>query len=606
MTINTLKVTDLEFDTIKANLKEWMKTHSNFTDFEYEASGLSSMLDVLAYNTHYNAVLANFMTNEMFLDTALKRSSVVSHAKSLGYKPRSIVGSRAKVSITINSVLTKNGESIPDVFVIRRGTKFTTSVGNSTFQFVTLYDYSAARVGGTYIFPSIDLIQGEYNSYAWQVTSNEYSVKYVIPNTNVDTSTIRLEVYDTNTSINHSIWKQANTLLDIIDITDKIYFVQESSNSRHEIYFGNGVTSVLPQVGNVIRIEYITSSGANTNGVKIFHPQDSISHDGNSSVIGNVSVVTMQESVGGANIESISEIKHFASNHFAVQNRAVTGNDYAAIIRENFTNVAAIKVWGGEDNIPKHFGAVFICIKPHQGDYLTSREEKEISSFLAQKNIMNQKMIYVKPDYLYIIIDSTIYYTPSMVSSFTDIGLVVKSNITQYSTTHLEKFSEIFRHSALTGIIDSSDYAIQSNITKVKIAKILNPILNKNVSYKLNFGNRIKSEGVTVFSTPFNIAGIQSSVTFSNRGTDIIVGYLNSSNQYIVISKVGNIDYTTGLITITDITISSINTNDLIVSAIPYSVDIVSSENNICIINPTDITVNVMVDSLTNRNLVTS
>jgi len=507
MTINTLKVTDLEFDTIKANLKSWMKTNSNFTDFEYEASGLSSMLDVLAYNTHYNSVLANFMANEMFLDTSLKRSSVISHAKALGYKPRSVVGARATISIVVNSLNLNTGYTAPDVFIIRRGTRFVSSVGNSSYQFVAFSDYSAAKVGTTYTFPEIEIIQGEYNSYAWIVNSTEYSTKYVIPNVNCDTSTVKLEVYDNNTSLNHTSWTQATTLLDIVDKTDKIYFVQESANGRHEIYFGNGTTSSMPLVGNVIRIEYITSSGDGANGVHSFYVQDAITHDGNLAITGNVTLTTLSSSTGGASIENINEIKYFAANHFAVQNRAVTSSDYEAIIRENFSNVASIKVWGGEDNNPKQFGSVFVCIKPHYGEFITEREQKTISALLAQKSIMNQKIRYVNPSYIYIDVDCYSYYTPSMVSAFTDLSLIIKANILSYSNSSLEKFSEVYRHSVLTNLIDSADPAIKSNITKVKMVKLLSPMLNKSTTYTINYANAIKSDAFSVMSSYFSVAG---------------------------------------------------------------------------------------------------
>ena len=326
--MTTLNTTQLNFEEIKTNLREWMRQDSNFTDYDYEASGLSFLLDVLAYNTHYNAVLANFMANEMFIDTAQKRSSVLSHAKGVGYRPHGYIGARAHLSVVLTT-----GGSAPS-YVIPRGTKFTTSINNKFYSFVTAKDYAASLASGTYTFPDVEVVEGSFNAYAWVVADADYTVKYEIPNARPDITTMVMRVYPNSTDLaNPTYFFHSDTLIDVIETT-KVFFTQEIDNEKMEFYFGNGVSvGVLPAPGSVINLEYVTSHGVEANGASEFSLVDQLP-------IGITAVVTASgPSFGGSDAEDIEEIRYNASKHFTVQNRAVTAFDYRAIINEQFHNI---------------------------------------------------------------------------------------------------------------------------------------------------------------------------------------------------------------------------------------------------------------------------
>jgi hypothetical protein len=453
-----VKVTELDFELIKENLKTWMREQSNFTDFDYEASGLSFVLDVLSYNTHYNAILANFMANEMFLDTALKRGSVISHAKSLGYHPKSVHSARQNISIVINDLSLATGFTAPDNFIIRRGTAFITQIESGLYQFVTEKDYAAPKaLDGSYTFSNIEIVEGIFNSFAYKVESSEYNVKYTLPVHSCDISTLKIFIHDNASALSSEQYNHTSTIFDL-DSASNVFFTQETNDGLTEFYFGNGVIGKRPAVGNFIRAEYISSNGAAGNGAKSFAAASNISSNNIDEIRARTYTINIVDNTkpsnGGSNAESIDEIKYYASNHFTVQNRAVTKRDYEAIVRENFFNIDSIKVWGGEENVPPHYNAVFICVKPANTNYLTDYEKEQIREILRSKIIMNMKTIFSDPEYLNLIVDSTIYYSPSKVQSGVDIDTIIKTKIANFNTLNLGKFGSPMKHSNFVTIID--------------------------------------------------------------------------------------------------------------------------------------------------------
>jgi hypothetical protein len=539
------------------------------------------------------------MANEMFLDTSLKRSSVISHAKALGYRPRSNLAAKAKISLTLNSVQTES--VLPQVFVIRRGTRFISGSGNSSYSFVTTQNYSAPLVSGQYEFPEIEIVQGNYNVYAWPVLNDTISTKYVIPNSGVDVTSMRMEIYESNTSLDFTVWNRINTVLDVTEENSRVYFTQESLNGKHEIYFGNGVSSAMPSIGNVIRVEYITTQGFVGNGMKTFLADGAIYNDGTTSVFSSdVTISTIESSSGGANAETISEIKHFASNHFAVQNRAVTVKDYESIIRENFGNVNSIKVWGGEENTPKYFGTVFVCIKPKFGEFITQSEENQIVSFMSAKTILNQKIKFIRPEYLYFDLDMTVYYTPSMLSTGTNLTTLITDNIVGYSATELEQFNSIFRYSQFCNIIDTTHASIKSNITNVKLYKTLLPILNKSANYVANFGNAIKEFDFNLVSPYFYGTNNTQQLLLTNIGANVVMGYYDVQNKFVAVNTVGSINYKTGEVVITNLYIQSME-DEFNLKVTPKSNDIISRNNNVCQIKSANLKIKTVIDSVANR-----
>lgn len=597
----TIKVTELEFDQIKANLKTFLSSKDEFKDFDFEASGISFLLDILSYNTHYNAVMANFVANEMFLDTAAKRSNVISHAKSLGYKTRGVRSSRAKVNLTINTLTLANGAVAPDTFVLPRGTPFITTVGNTQFQFVTLTDVSAPKnLDNTYTFTNIELIEGVFFTYEYVVTDASVGVLYPIPNQKVDTSSMSMYVRNSVSDLTTTQWQNSNTILGI-DSTSKVFFTQEGKNEYYEFYFGNGVIGVLPALGNLITIEYVSSQGYASNGARKFVPVGKLTHTNNPNITAaSYRITLVQPSVGGADAESIAEIKHNASNHFIVQDRAVTVDDYKAIIEANFANIRSIKVWGGDEAVPVKYGKVIACIQPQYGDVLTISEKDYLTALVKSKSVVTVGLEFDDPEYLNIVVSSVVYYDPTVLPKSMNLQTVVQDAISNYSLLELEKFSAHFRFSKFVSAIDSAQESISSNNTSVTVYKSITPKINTADTYTINFLNKIANGTDTVSSTLFKMAGSSDWVRLSNVGTDLYAIYTNELGKSIQVANLGTVDLTTGIVRLSSIEFSEIYGAELQVSIKPVFNDISAGLNNILRIQAGDISIKTVAE-LPNR-----
>jgi hypothetical protein len=587
--MTTLKVTDLDFDTIKSNLKNFMRSNPTFTDYDFEASGLSFLLDVMAYNTHYNAIQANFMANEMFLDTAVKRNSVISHAKALGYKPKGYISARAKVNLTIDAIYVSPGASVPNEFIMRRGTQFTTQIDGAYYSFVTDRDYSAPLSGGKYYFTDVELVEGLYNTYAWMVTADNSN--YTIPNPRVDVASIKMQTYPNSLSFQATDWYHYTSLFNIDD-KSKAFFTQETFNELIDIYFGNGSIGARPAINSVIRIEYITTNGLSGNGAKTFTSSGSIKHNAQDTVyVQDYTLTLVYASSGGANAETIDEIKYHASKHFSVQNRAVTTYDYESIIRENFNNAEAIKVWGGEDNVPPQYNSVMLCIKPHYSDYLTDIEKDQIRGILKNKAIMNIRPIFVEPDYLNIKVNTTVRYALNKLPSASDIRALVRNAILAYSDTTLEQFNSSMVYSQFVKAIDDSYPAIIGNLTDIKMVKTVAPNLGVPRSFVVNFGNPIFDVNNAIVSTQFYSSASDLAVIITNIGTRLVLSYSVEGSTLKTVRDIGTVDFAKGVMTVDAIIVTALETGAIEFVATPAVSDIYSIQNNILRILPTDITI---------------
>jgi len=603
---STMKVTELEFDQIKANLKTFLSSKDEFKDYDFEASGLSFLLDTLAYNTHYNALMANFVANEMFLDTAAKRSSVLSHAKALGYRTRGIRSSRAKVDIKINTLTLANSASAPDTFILPKGTSFISTVGNTQFQFVTLNDRSAPKNNdGSYTLDDVELVEGVLFSYEYYVTDDSPGVIYPIPNQSVDTSTTALTVRQSVSDVTPTQWQRSDTILNV-DENSKVYWTQEGMNGYYEFFFGNGQMGMIPAVGSILVLEYVSSQGFASNGAKKFVPVSRIAHEGNSNITAaSYRISLSQESVGGADPETIPEIKHNAANHFIVQDRAVTVSDYKALIQEYFANVRSIKVWGGEDNNPVRYGKVMVCIQPQYGDYITQTEKDYISDILAEKSVISIGLEYIDPEYINISVATVAYYDPTKLPKSMNLATEIKNIVQDFSELELEKFGQHFRFSKFSTVIDETDDSVNSNITAVTAYKTLIPKLNETQSYTLNFYNQIKNGTDTVTSTLFKIYGEQNWVRLSNIGTNLYAVYTNDVGKTIQVAFAGTVDLSKGIISLSSLEFTEIYGSDFRVTIVPSYQDISAGLNNILRIRPDDISIKVVAELPTqNRTLV--
>jgi len=602
----TMKVTELDFDTIKMNLKAFLAAKDEFKDFDFEASGMSTLMDVLAYNTHYNAVQANFVANEMFLDTAAKRSSVLSHAKSLGYKTRGVRSAKAKVDIKINTLALSNGASAPDTFILPKGSAFLATVGNTQFQFVTLNDYSAAKdVDNTYTLNDVELVEGVFFSYEYMVTDASVGVLYQVPNQNADSSTISMYLRQSVSDVTPTQWQNSATILGINE-TSKVFFMQEGRDGRYEFYFGNGQMGMLPAVGNLIVIEYVSSQGFVANGARKFVPIGKIAHGGNGNITAASYRMTLVEAaIGGADPESIPEIKHNAANHFIVQDRAVTVSDYKALIEAYFSNVRSIKVWGGEDNIPAKYGKVVVCIQPQYGDVITQDEKDYIGNIIQSKSVITVGLDFVDPEYLNIKTSIIAYYDPTVLPKSMNLATAIQGVVSNYSLLELEKFGAHFRYSKFSTMIDDAEEAINSNTTVVSVYKTIIPKIGMLQSYSLNFFNAIKNANNTVSSTQFKMYGEEEWLRLSNVGNKLYAVYTNDQGKIIQAAFLGIIDLTKGIVKLSSIEFTAIYSGEFRVSIIPAYNDISAGLNNILRVRSSDIAVKVVAELPNqNRNLV--
>jgi len=587
-----IQVTSLDFPTIKANLIAFMKQNPTFSDYDFTASGLNFLTDVLAYNTSYNAVLANFVANESFLDSAVKRSSVISHALALGYHSKGHVGARAKINITISTV---NGASLNN-FIIRRGAQFTCNINGQPYSFVTVKDETAALIDGKYSFYNVEIVEGTYNTFSWYAGAT--GSFYTIPNPKVDTSTIMVQTYATTNSVLPTNWQLSTTLYDLTS-TSKAFFTQEQAGYTTQIYFGNGTIGATPDSGSVIRIEYVTCNGSAGNGANTFTPVGSILNNSDPNVYAvGYSISTVIGSMGGVDPESVDSIKYNASKHFTVQNRAVTAYDYASIIREGFNNVGAIKVWGGEDNVPPQYNSVMICIKPSTPyqNVLTIAEKNEIASSLKGTSIMNIRPVFVDPEYVNVLVNTSVTYNPSALPQGANLTSSIAQAITNYSTTQLEQFNNTLAYSTLVGVINNASSAITSNLTSISLYKTIAPQLGKSMTYQISFMNGLLNTDGYISSSSFTVIGVQNLVTLENRGSDMVLVSVDYVGKKTVMSTVGTIDYVNGFITLNAINITSFtNVNGGIqINATPLVNDVQSQQNNVIRINTQDVNVSLI------------
>ena len=464
-----LNVTELDFDDIKQNLKNYLKQQTVFNDYDFDGSGLNVLIDVLAYNTHYNAMAAHLSLNEAFLDSAQIRGNAVSRARMLGYVPTSELAPRA----TINIVLDVSAEAAekPTTLTIPRGTKLSTSLGGLTYRFVTLEAATAALSSNTYTYNNVVIAEGTYNSIKYRVDNDIAIQKHQVPHKNVDTTTLRVRVQANEESSNYDLFIKFTTLLNVVS-TSKVYHLQENSNGFYELYMGDGIIGAKPANNNIVTLDYVYSHGKEANGATTFTMVDSIGG------FSNTSVTTVSNAAGGAEQETLESIRYNAPIAFTAQNRAVTADDYRSIIERNFTNIASINTWGGEDQIIPDYGKAFICIKPNTAATLTAAEKISIiNSILKGKNVVSVTPEIVDPDYSYLELDIYFKYNPNLTDrTSADLVSVVKDTVDDYSLNNLNKFDGVFRHSGILQQIDSSDPAILSSTCR--------PFIYKNITYK--------------------------------------------------------------------------------------------------------------------------
>jgi|DEB0MinimDraft_6_1074348.scaffolds.fasta_scaffold00358_8 hypothetical protein len=566
-----LTVTDLDFDDIKASLKRFLNSQSEYTDYDFESSGLSVLLDVLAYNTHYQSFYLNMIANESFLDTASSREALVSLAKGIGYTPRSVTGAIAYVNLQFNPNDLGgeiNGEASPisrlgTEVTIPKGSVFTTELSDKTYSFVTTDSYVARPVANTtggywigdtassgivpYVATDVKITQGVFSS-AQYIYNSQLDQQYIIPSTGVDTSTITVLVTDSISTTSTKVYTKADNYTNL-DGDSLVFFISEGADQRFEIYFGDGVIGKKPLDGSIIDITYAVPEPEAGNGATVFK-SDAIRSPfygiGGSTITYSPSVSTVINASGGRDRQTAESIRFLAPLNYESQNRVVTKQDYVTAIRTEYPQVETVSVWGGEeDNVPI-YGNVYVAIKPTEGYFLSSTEKRKITDqILKPKSVFGITPIIVDPEYIYLKIVSNITWNPRL-TGLTEYTLRngIRQEILDFGDIQLEKFDEPFRYSPFTSMIDDYDSGIVGNLTTIQMRKQFKPLVGTSSNYTIDFDNRITPGEMT--SSNFTYNGYTGCTLSDQSGTINIIAGSNN----IIAENIGTIDYTTGVVNI--------------------------------------------------------
>ena len=600
-----MNITELDFDNIKSNLKTYLKGQTEFTDYDFEGSGMSVLLDTLAYNTHYNAFMANMAANEMFLDTAVKRNSVTSHAKSLGYTPTSTKAPVAYVDVTVQDANTA-------AVTMPAGFAFNTTIASVNYQFVNTTARTLQPTAGVYTYSNIPIYEGTWVTTTYTVDVSDADQRFILDNDNVDVSTLAVSVQTSAEDNTLTTFTKANSLVEVKSTTNA-YFVQETLEGEWEVYFGDGVVGSALIDGNIVNLSYVVTNGTAANGAKSFTAAGSISG------FSNITVATQTAAADGADPEGIDTIKYNAPFSYAAQNRTVTAADYKAIVPQLYSNVKAIAVWGGEYNNPAVYGKVYISILPNTGTTLTTSTKASIVNLLQDYNVVSITPEVIDLETTKVVPTINFKFDANATTkSASALAALVTTAVTNYSSSTLEKFETVFRYSKFTTLIDEVDPAILNNITNIKISKTFKPTLSSALKYTIDFSNALHNphSGHMASTSGVTAGGILSSTGFSlNASTEtwyleddgagiVKTYYISGTSKVYQAAAVGTIDYTTGEVVLTKINITAVGdvngatSTSVRITVQPASNDVVPVRNQILQIDSVNISVTGTADTI--------
>jgi hypothetical protein len=633
------KFTNLDFDQIKTSIKDYLRANSTFSDFDFEGSNFSVLIDTLAYNTYITAFNSNMIVNESFLDSATLRENVVSLARNIGYVPRSRTAARATISFTVSTT-----EDTPTL-TLQRGLVCVGTANDTTYTFSIPENITATVVNGVASFDNISVYQGTYLTKRFDYDGS-LDQRFILNNSYIDTSTLSVYVRKTSES---GLGIEYSAIDNILGTTSdsRIYILQEVQDEKYEIKFGDGIIGkklgdYVGGDGTVVTANYIITDGEEGNGASVFSFSGSIVTASNTLIdSGNVTITTNQASQNGSSIEPIDSIKYYAPRVYSAQNRAVTSRDYEAIIKRIYPETESVAVVGGEELDPPEYGNVVLSIKPKNGSFVSDFNKSRILSQLKQYTVsgINPKIIDLKS--LYVEIDSSVYYNSTQVSSADSLKTNVLNSITKYSKSlDLNKFGGRFKYSKVLQVIDTTDSAITSNITKVRIRRDLKASLNQFAQYELCFGNQfhVNPSGLNIKSTGFKISGESSTVYLTDtptittgnsaitsataasqvfltrpRQVSAKTGVLSivkidaSGNSIVVAKDVGKVDYVKGEITIgtINITETSISGGIIEIQAFPESNDVIGLKDLYLSFDISKSTINMVRDVIASGDEIT-
>lgn len=599
----SLRISELDFDQIKTNLKDFLRSQDEFNSYDFEASGLSVLLDILAYNTHYDAYMANQIHNEAFLDSAIKRSSVVSRAKELDYLPKSAKAATAIVDIVMN-----DSENVSNFLTLNKYTTFNSSINGTTYTFVNTKTYTIGQVDGQYKFSSVELKEGRPYSYNFSVVTPGPAEKYTIPNDNVDIDSITVTVQTSSTDSTIQVFSRVDTITDL-NSESNVYYIEENMSGKYDVFFGDGILGKKLTAGNIVKVEYIITNADAANVSANFNQSFTLSGS-----IGNglsISINVIQNSMGGAQRESLDSIKFNAPRAFATQDRAVISDDYLSLITNNISNIESVFVWGGEDNDPPVYGKVFISLKPYSGYTVSATQKEQIKNdILKKKNMLTVIPEFVDPEYVWLHLDvQASYKKDTTTKTEGQLNQIITSAVYNYFANELQKFDRNFVLSRLVKQVVESDAAIYSAQVIIRVQKRIYPTLNIAQSHTLNFLAKLHPTDMESTKFYINLNGTLTPVTIKDVPTSMppdyngsgVLNLYNADTGILVVSNIGTIDYATGKVTITDLNVAGFLNDQydirLTCNVQEFSNDISSVRNNIFVLD--DSTKNTLV----NRNV---
>jgi len=593
---------NLDFDQIKTSIRDYLRANTNFTDYDFEGSNLSIIIDALAYNTYTTAYNTNMAANECFLDSATLRENVVALARNIGYVPRSRRSARARISFTVDGLVETS------TLTINAGIICNGAGDNTNYIFCIPEDITVPVVNGVAEFNNVEIYEGVYISQNFTVDTSLFNQRYILDNSFIDTSTIKVKVKSSSTATSSVTYKQIDNIVGVTS-TSNSYLLQEIEDERYELIFGDNVIGKKLSNNNYVTVSYIVTDGKEGNGASEFSFVGNITNQDGAAINADlISLVSTDEkSRDGDEIESISSIKYFAPRIYSSQYRAVTASDYESVLGYIYPNVESVTAFGGEEMSPPRFGKVFISVKPRNGDFLSDETKRELISRLKSYAVAGIVPEFIDLKYLYVELNTTPYYNPSLNDDSNNLKTGVSNALTQYSRSiDVNKFGGRFKYSKAVSLIDSVDSSITSNITLVTIRRNLKAVLGQFAQYEVCYGNMFHTQesAYNVVSTGFTIEGVTGIVYLADevinreKGRIFFFTYTEGSTPNIVKKNAGTVDYMTGEVLIDTVNIlSTVVANGVVeIQAIPHSNDIVGLRDLYVKFDMTNTTINMVQD----------
>lgn len=590
--------TNLDFNDLRTQIKDYLRANTDFSDFDFEGSNFSILIDVLAYNSYITAYNTNMQANESFIDSATLRENVVSLARNIGYVPRSKKSAESKISFTVNTGSLNSRTVTLKAGIVALGA---VESGNYIFSIPSDITTTVDNSGIAY-FNDISIYEGTYLTKTFTIDYSQPNQKYILDNTDIDTSTIRVSVSLTSTE-KYSLY---DNILNI-DKNSKVFLIQEVNDEKYQILFGDNLLGKKPENGSTVLVSYIVTNGKTANGASNFTFSGSIVDNNAITITSGISLLTTTTSAqNGDDIEALDSIKYLAPRVYASQYRAVTANDYKALIPYLYTNVDSVSAYGGDELDPPQYGKVFISIKPRNGNFLSEIKKNEIRKKLKQYSIAGIKPEIIDLKYLYVELDTTIYYNQSFTANASTLRNQVINTLNIYSrSTDVNSFGGRFKYSKVNSLIDNTNRAITSNITKVKMRRDLQPAFNTFATYEVCFGNKFhqKTNDYSIKSSGFKINEFAETLYITDfpislSSGRIILFKLIDNNPVIVKNNAGTVDYIRGeiILDIINITSTSLETGVIQIEAVPESNDIIALKDIYLQIDISNTVVNTIED----------